>query len=574
MANINSNPSARANRGYNGFDMSKFHKFSSSVGQILPVYYDLLNPGDKVNLSTELKTRMMPLDSGAFMSITENIDWFFVPMTQLLSWFDNMYYGIQDFKTDFVNVNGGNITGSPVNSAKYPNFSLYSLVDVLTPYSVLSNEDLADSLRLLDSLGYPLLEISNYLGYPEQVTNFVFNPILLQAYQKIYYDYYRLSDREANAPDAYNFDSVISLANSTIPSRRLYKLLKLHYIPWRKDFYTNNFISPIFGPDNISSYPLGSASDNLYDYGAVNQWLTSNYGFSLIDVTSSTQYPDTNSGNDTTVGMSNAQLDNSNPNKAQFNVANIRTMFAVDKLLEVTRRAGKHYDKQTLAHFGVKVPKGIAGEVFFINHSENKIDIGDVISTAETEQMNLGAIGGKGFGYGQNNCEYTAPCHGVLMAVYYARPEVDYLPAGVDKLHTLVNSEDFFKPEFDDLGMQPLFGYQSSFYGSSEDQNDNSRVLGWQYRYMELKQKYNSVNGALAYSGLNIWTPAKVPVNNLSLDEYLVNPNYLNSVMSLEYDSFYTNNLSDVFNTDPMIHQIRFDVRKASKMSTFGLPSL
>ena len=36
--------------------------------------------------------------------------------------------------------------------------------------------------------------------------------------------------------------------------------------------------------------------------------------------------------------------------------ANIRAMFANEKLWSITGRAKKHYDDQTLAHFGFEVP--------------------------------------------------------------------------------------------------------------------------------------------------------------------------------------------------------------------------
>ena len=47
------NPQYQANNNYHAHDMSMTRKFSSSVGQLLPVYHDFLYPGDKVRFSTE-----------------------------------------------------------------------------------------------------------------------------------------------------------------------------------------------------------------------------------------------------------------------------------------------------------------------------------------------------------------------------------------------------------------------------------------------------------------------------------------------------------------------------------------
>ena len=124
MTNILKNPSFSAANGYNGFDMSKYLKFSSSVGHILPVYFDFLQPGDKITAKSTLKTRTMVLDSAAMVQIEEHLDWFFVPMEQLYHFFNEFYYGIQDFRTDFA--------ASSSISQYYPYFKYNDLITFLS----------------------------------------------------------------------------------------------------------------------------------------------------------------------------------------------------------------------------------------------------------------------------------------------------------------------------------------------------------------------------------------------------------------------------------------------------------
>lgn len=567
--NILENPQHKAQIGYNPFDMSKTIKFSSSVGHILPVYYDLLNPGDKITASSILRTRTMPLDSGAFTSIEENIDWFFVPMEQLYHAFTEFYYGVQDFSTSLMNPSSF--------SNRYPYIDLKTIASQITnftsPYFNGVESSVSGALRLLDLLGFPINAILNI--HSEQLDiSYAVIPVLLQAYQKIYMDYYRLSDREPNDPRSYNVDDYY--ANNEIQNPQdIAKMLRIHYIPWKKDFFTNLQISPIFGPDQVSGV-------HTYDYSAVNQWLSSTFNLDLIDKDGVT-----NPDQPTTVGYDSASL---LQNGQGLNVANIRAMFALDKLLEITRRAGKHYDKQTLAHFGVDVPKGLVGECYLLNRSNSRIDIGDVIATGtgsvsvgdQTATSVLGQVGGKGFGVNETGrFEFEAPSHGVLMAVYYARPVADYYQSGVDKLNTLTESVDWFKPEFDNLGQVPLFGAQTRF--EADEPSSNSQIVGWQYRYSELKYKANTIHGNMSYiPNFKIWSTGKYPLNDNHLSNYLVNPNYLNNIMMVDYVSTpVPNDLGDnlttysqLFGTDPLLHQIYFDVRKASKMSTFGLPEL
>lgn len=583
MANLFKNPQHSANLGYNGFDMSKRVKFSSSVGQLLPVYYDLLQPGDKVDIKAEIKTRLMPMNSSAYANIEEHIDFFFVPIEQLYHAFSEFYYGVQDFNSNFFESSNfrkyfphftyaglaellDQIQSSPANTSKTGAYNYFT-----------GNNYYKDALRLLDLLGINIGKFvstfteANY----DTIPLLSINPIFLLAYQKIYYDYYRLNDREANDPYAYNVDKFYSLANnllepnsSTAHAAAVKEMCRLHYVPFKKDFFTNGQISPIFSSDNVSSVPN-------YDYNAVNQWLTGLADVSLIDVNG--EY--TSGGKATAVGIDASSIVSAGQ---AVSTASIRTMFAVEKLLEITRRAGKHYDKQTLAHFGVDVPDGISGECTFIDGQQSSIDIGEVFATAagvngESTSV-LGEVGGKGFGRTLGSGKFTANCHGILMGIYYARPSVDYLPTYIDKLHTLVSSADWFKPEFDELGMQPLFGYQEDFEHNTT-LVQNSAIKNWQYRYSELKTKYDSVHGVLAHnSQMRSWVIAKNADADESLSNYLVNPFVINKLFVVGYEGGSYNpssiDLSSLFTTDPLIHSCLFDVKKASKMSTYGLPSL
>ena len=96
MANVNSKPSYQAHLSKTGFDVSQTFNFSSSCGHILPVWYDIANPGEHYSLSTNLFTRTQPLASAPMVDIDEYIDWFFVPFSLLYGNFDSWIYGIDD----------------------------------------------------------------------------------------------------------------------------------------------------------------------------------------------------------------------------------------------------------------------------------------------------------------------------------------------------------------------------------------------------------------------------------------------------------------------------------------------
>lgn len=579
MQNFFSSPSRVANIGYNGFDMSHTLKFSSTTGELLPVYYDLLQPGDKINISAELRTRTMPLQTAAMGKINEQIDLFFVPITQIYQFFPEFFYGIQDFKTNFIPINDNVDAAFPYINAS--DFARY-IVNIVNPSSPDASPDYDDiwsyyrytngtCFRLMELLGIPVVSIQQFLENDGQLEgDYAINPMFAAAYQKIYFDYYRLSDREVNDPSCYNLDSFYSgdeIAYSVIP-----KLFRLRYRPWKKDFFTNLFTSPLMGQLSTGSNP-GVDLTNTF-----SQWLLGNVN-----------YTTTNSSGAPEGEMPSALMpQDASPGFRYLSPTSIRTSFAVQKLLEVTRRAGKHYDKQTLAHFGVDVPEGINGEVSFLGSLlKSDIAIGDVISTSSVpDGSSLGEVGGKGYGYGRgNDINFTAPSHGILMAIYSCFPDADYSQTGFDKLNLYVDSSYFPRPEFDNLGMQPLFGYQIEYdpSGPGSVSPFNNRIEGWQYRWSELKTKYNKVVGALASSrSLDFWSLQRNIIGGTGIQGYLVPPFALDGIMMVQYENVAnlspvgtsTSSLSNLYDTDPLIHNLYIDCQKSSKMSTYGLEQL
>lgn len=581
MQNFFSSPSRVANIGYNGFDMSHTLKFSSTTGELLPVYYDFLQPGDKINISAELRTRTMPLQTAAMGKINEQIDLFFVPITQLYQFFPEFFYGIQDFKTSFA-------IATDTVSKNFPSIDLQQFADYLNAIVRPSEADESPdydniwsyyrytngtSLRLLEALGIPVVSIQQALERGDLVGDYSINPMFACAYQKIYFDYYRLTDRELNDPLAYNLDAYYE--GGSILDFNMAKMFKLRYRPWKKDFFTNLFTSPLMGNTSIGS---NSGVDLTSTF---QQWLNGNVQYTTknesdaVDTLNPTQLSPTASAS---------------TNHSRFlSPTSIRTSFAVQKLLEVTRRAGKHYDKQTLAHFGVDVPQGINGEVSFLGTLlKSDIAIGDVISTSSVpDGSSLGEVGGKGYGYGRgSDIKFTAPSHGILMAIYSCYPDADYSQTGFDRLNTYVDTSAFPRPEYDNLGMQPLFGYQIEYDPTISGEAPsvlNNRIEGWQYRWSELKTKFNRVIGALASTrSLDFWSLQRNIIGGSSIQGYLVPPFALDGIMMVQYE-FVANatpvgasnsTLANIYDTDPLIHNLYIDCQKSSKMSTYGLEQL
>lgn len=585
---INDNPSFRAANSYRDFDMSQHLCFTSSVGQLLPVYYDVLNPGDKIRASVLMKSRTKPLKSPAFTKITEHCEWFFVPIQQLYKEFGSWYYGVQDYSTSLIGRNDSSAVAKM--TVKFPYLSssnVYSLFGSSESGldNMMGENWRAASARLFDCLGVPSRVLVDQVIQLSGVgdVQWSISPLLFAAYQKIFMDYYRVDNRIANDPDCYNLDKFVFCPDSSLGDYYDVPrgMFELRYRPLRKDFFTNVFPSPIFGENQVGATPFGGANNADSVLLRVNQWLTD------LDRVRTLKYAGSGGvvgGSDPTAVVLN-QSDGSSIMTNQMNKAGIETLYAVDKLLEITRRAGKHYDAQTLAHFGVDVPNYIEGKAVRIGRHMEDFIIGDVVATSNTQSGDdgspLGELAGKGYLAGKSKpVDFTAPCHGVLMCIYSAAPSIDYYQEGMDRLNAMIEREDWFTPEYDSLGMQPLFGYQCRL--RNNNLAGNNELRGWQYRYSELKQKYNRIIGGFKGS-TKFWTVGRdssvVAGNGVS--SYYHSPFSLNTIMEFNYlGGFPLNGSSDpetsddVFDRDPLDHDFYFDVTKVSKMSRYGLMDL
>lgn len=693
MANINNNPQTNVERGYNGFDMSKTVTFTSSVGQLLPVFSMLCSPNDKIRYGVDMFSRTQDLETAAFVRIKEHVDYFFVPLTQLFQSFDAIRYGIQDIKSSLYNLDEFG-TNSRVPFFVYNDDLIISdsaLGDWVNAYDFASLYDIGvldefyqpkvlNAARLFGLLGVdptPLERLSLFVSdedseyvanQPNEVTassNWMFgldstyhyqdtdrnSPLIpfndnfnkmisgipassllkFAAYQKIWFDCYRLTDYDVNDPSYYNLDQFYNNPAVT-DGVVLAKFFKLRYRPWKKDLFTNIVPSPLFSGESINSI-IGNTFGNRADVD-INQWLVPTE-IHALDNTGNTVDADSDSA--TSVSFADV-------NNLFLNTASIRSAFAVDRLMDVLRRTPKHYDKMTQAFFGIKPNYGLSGEVVHLGSDMSEINIDQVVSTADTEHSPLGAIGGKGYGLSKSQMnEFTAPCDGIFMAIYSAVPDADYLDTALERENTYLDMFDFYNPVMDELGMQPLFNYQlpidkrytdgAGFFGSIPG-SQATNILGWQYRYSELKQKYDTVHGGFKYD-MSHWVSVRnfIPeigydftlsdMSERTADDYelkaitgvgyrfdkkqmYIDPSYLDNVMLVNdlpwspavartpivdffkgvqdqetafpdvqafLFSFNRLKMSDLYQRDPLLHRFAFKVFKSSKMSTYGLPN-
>lgn len=603
-------------------DLSYSRSWTSSTGHIIPVVSDFLNAGETINCSIDLKTRMQPILRPAMLEIHQKIKYFFVPMDMLYSLFGAIRYQVNDyFSSQFAKSNLYYKDGFPLFDFFYsfgaiqPFESSLGGVNVFSPafsgatkFSDInwSNDaakfEMFDGFhqgchRLLDSLGFDAnLVFSGSVNSANKsfLSTWCYSPMVfpykLLAYQAIYFNYFRDEDFEDNLNSLFNVDSHYS-DTTPVQGSDVLNICGLRYVNRFKDFFTNVHPTAL-----ISQRSLLNTDSGLY-LSEANTYLNDNTGNGTptlaYGINSALDYTGLGTNTMTTSGFQNTV--SSGTQRVQINASQLRLLFAVDKLLTVTGRARKRVDDQVLAHFGFNVPLDVKHNIQYLGEQDGSFIVNDVISTADTGSSGavLGELAGKAFGrvLGNGVKKFTAPCDGVFMGVYYSMPKVRY-DAGFDRQNAVTSRTDLFIPEFDHLGMQPLFHYQLDTYLAS---TYGAGIYGWQWRYEQWKRKYDTVSAAFKFNlfgtvqnnMLSAWSPIMQPdknnvfAANVSYQALKVTPHDLDNIMVMPFVSAAQDIGDEAFlkpyvfyQYDPFLHDMFVSYKKLSTMSTFSVPNL
>ena len=299
-----------------------------------------------------------------------------------------------------------------------------------------------------DALGYPLLPsyvrfcdlfrygAMPYIGESINVNEFnasmygyEANLFYFLAYQKIYQDHFLDSNFENVNPLSYNVDDLFTTDNMQskfdlkVDIKSLDRALDIfspRYVKYNKDLLSNIHPSPLFVDDVSSTIKTFVGSNNVWS-DTYNSFIS----------------------------------DTSN----LLSAANLRNLFAFDKMQQITSRAPKTYKGQMLAHYGVNVADDMT-ESIYCGGFQKVLEVNPVIATSDGQAADSSTNFGQQGSYidsGQSgHVNFDAKEHGVLMCVSWFSPSSLYDSDGIDAFNVKFAREDYFVPEMEDLGMQPI----------------------------------------------------------------------------------------------------------------------
>jgi hypothetical protein len=607
-----------------GFDLSRRICFTSKAGELLPVYYKLVYPGDKFQIRHQLFTRTQPVNTAAYTRIREYLDWYFVPLRLINK---NLPQALMNMQNNPVQASG--IGTNKIITNDIPWTSLSSSSD--------SSRGLSDMIRYMYEGEYEgkLKPVNNFFGFnagtcavklammlrygniiPSSYSgssksfglstspdfslfaynsDYTVNVLPFAAYQKIYADHFRISQWEQNEPYTYNFDwysggNIFSgFSSGYSDGLKDYiegnNLFTLRYANWPKDLFMGVMPNSQLGDVSVVDVlPASSDSPNLI--GDVVGVTTGNVNATGLIAMNGTTEPGVFNMRPARIPDTNTVLRAviSNPSlQASFSVLQLRMAEAVQRYREVSQVADQTARDQIYAHFGVSLSPALSDTCFRIGGSASNIDISEVVNTflgpdTETEAY----IKGKGVGTGQGGTSFSSDEYGILMAIYHVVPLLDYVITGQPQDLLYTNTADLPFPEFDSIGMQSLhFGRFFNYKTAAFTSDPTGSVMGYTPRFIDLKTDYDEVYGAfrstlkswvapLDPTYLSKWVSSTIlpgestPVYSLNYGFFKVNPSVLDSIFKLKADSS--------MDTDQFLSSLYLDVKAVRNFDYDGMP--
>ena len=449
------------------FDRSNAWKGTiETAGQLIPIYWDEVLPGDTFNVRATVFTRLATPLKPFFDNMKMDLHFFFVP--NRIIW-DNW----QRFM------------GERRDPADDPdNFTI--------PQATM---DLADPTMfgtLADYLGLPI-------GQGVSATTSV-SDLPFRAYELIHYEWYR---------DQNVQDQVLPPDTGDGPTSRVATIPKIRNK--RKDYFTSALPfaqkgDPVVIPIGQSA-PVVSTGDGAptFDIGTtVGDRLGQKPGG---DNTGAKFETATEGGASFVPGTWNdPKLLADLTGATATSINDLRTAFQIQRLLERDARGGTRYIELVLSHFGVQSDDARMQRPELLGFGSGPINLNPIGSTYadQTEgipQGNLAAIG-TGLAKGGFNHSFTE--HGIVMCLASVQADLTY-QQGIEKYWRRSSRYDFYWPALAHLGEQQI--KQEELYYSADPAQDDL-VFGYQERYGEYRFRPSRICGQFRSNhptSLDVW---------------------------------------------------------------------
>ena len=533
----------------NAFDVSARNLFTAKIGELLPCAVYEMNPGDSLRIDASYFTRTAPLQTAAFTRLRENVQFFFVPYSQLWKYFNTQ---VLNMTSSASGQDVSRIATSPFDNEKVTTGMPYIPYSALHKYlyrmgqaakSKLPSSDFSGqfknsifdnngefrwsaSSKLLQLLGYGRFDYQNmsFKDFSDkEVTGMTHLPNVsvfrLLAYQKICNDHYQFRQWQGYDASLCNVDYIkpsgsmdLSAQFNLIDFKTGKNADRLNFLDLRFSNLPLDYLNGVLPTAQFGSESVASLSDSQVSTSVDYKTWKSDSEFPASSPVVVKKDPNLSAGNLVwTSGSQSGTLyhtHNIHADSLSLPMLSLRQAYAAQKYKEIQLANDIDFASQIAAHFGVK-PKHADDTSYFIGGSSSMIDINPIVN------QNLSGDGQANYkaspiGNGSSKIKFTADTYGVVMGIYRCTPVLDYAHIGIDRSLCKTDASDFVIPEMDSIGMQQnyLFEIQAPSFdsvkvGFADDQNF-VKSYGYAPRYAEYKTNFDKYNGDFCFT-LDSW---------------------------------------------------------------------
>jgi hypothetical protein len=479
-------------------------KTTTTMGRLTPVFMQEVVPGDRIEVDSQMLTKLLPLATPVMHNMNAYIHYFYVPYRIL---WNNWKYFVSD---------------SPLPQTSTP--PLHPKIKFTGGYPEWFNHDNADDKYL-----------PRYFGLQNPDIGYI-NPLPLLAYQKIYNEYYRHEKIHTDlTPDLVCPDGEI---NETDP--KVEKWVTLRYRTYKDDYFTSALPSPQLGDQATVSLNITDNELNVYR----------NRTGTTGTATERENWVSGYTGNNTTGDITrvlNKEADAGILNQYLYvDASQLSGSIAINDLIEMVRMqeflvrknlSGNRYNEYILAMFGVRVPDLRIDRPDYIAGIKAPIVVSEVLNTAEAQGYQTGQANGYSEG-GSGNYEVSE--HGIILGIYSCIPDSAYM-SSVNKLFYKTKNEEYYTPVFDQMGEQPILNKELH-----QNHATPNSTFGYVPRYAEYRLPFNLVTGNFTNT-LAQWSLARSYNDTINLSARFFDIYSPSRIFGIE-DPNYDNVIVQVYN--------------------------
>lgn len=481
------------------FDLSHIGVGSTDFGDLLPVFLEDVVPSDSLQIDFSTFMRLAPMVLPTYGRIHGYINFFFVPERLICRDWQNQ-------------ITGGSTGTYPVD---FPAVNPKSVAEQFSSYWN-HTANYKRATKLANAFGIPYDFHGDDAPSLDRENAPCFDPWLV--YNKIYAEYYapidlmnddNFEDRYAQKLRGFFTDNIIEAVGRQTGFNLPRDFFLMKKTCYNKDYFNTLFTRPQRGQQAL--VPVNSVGDGFRISGSGRiEGFTSSGAFALGGGTLDFFDASTGSFTGITLNQFNPAEDDltfsaidglrANADQLLSNISTytLRNANALQRFLERNNVSGARYLEQMLARFGVKIAAERLDRAEWIGGKDFFVSIGDVTATANTETNSgetfLGQQAGKGIGDGSISVSYTAKEHGWIIGLMHILPDTKGSVQGLPKKFTRRYREDYFTPEYEDTGLQPVYNREIYCFGVNRN-----GVFGYGPRYGEYKFGNDVLFGDIAH---------------------------------------------------------------------------